>query len=261
MAAEPRIHYLGHSTLVIELDGLRILTDPVLRDRIGPIVRQGAVPDPDSVRDIDVVLISHLHLDHLDLPSLRWLPGRPTIIVPRGAEPLMTRNRLHNFIEMAPDEHIHFGGIEIVTTQADHGGARPPAGPVAEAMGFLLEGDRHRIYFAGDTDLFAGMDAIPDPDIALLPVSGWGLTRGKGHLDPAEAARALGLVRPRVAVPIHWGTFWPAGLGMIGKERRTGAADLFRRHAGELAPEVHIAVAQPGQRVHLPRHRHEEAVR
>ena len=261
MSAEPRVRFLGHSTLVVEIDGLRILTDPALRDRIGPLIRQGPVPESDAYRDIDAVLISHLHLDHLDVPSLRRLDGRPTLIVPRGSEPLMRRSHLHNFVEMAPGEAIAFGGITIRTTKAEHGGARPPAGPIAQAMGFLLEGDRHSVYFAGDTDLFPEMADIPGPDVALLPVSGWGLTRGPGHLDPTEAARALTLVRPRLAIPIHWGTFWPQGLGLVGKDRRTGAADLFRRHAEELAPDVRVAVARPGERVGLPRHGHDPVTR
>ncbi len=254
MTIEPRIHFLGHSTLLIEIDGIRILTDPCLRDRIGPLVRHGPVPDPDDYRDIDAVLVSHLHLDHLDLASLRMLDGRPTTLVPRGSAPLMRRNRLHDFVELVPGETIRFGGLVIRATHAEHSGFRPPSGPQAVALGFVVEGAGRRVYFAGDTDTFPAMADLDSPDVALVPVWGWGPTLGRGHLDPAGAARALQLIRPRVAVPIHWGTFWPRGLGRVRSGRRTGPAAVFRECAVELVPDVEIAVAQPGQRVHLRHH-------
>jgi L-ascorbate metabolism protein UlaG (beta-lactamase superfamily) len=115
----------------------------------------------------------------------------------------------------------------------------------------MIESPTARIYFAGDTDLFPEMDELGEPDVGLLPVGGWGLTLGKGHLDPIRAAHALRLVRPRIAVPIHWGTFWPRGLGRVRVERKSGGGALFARHAAELAPDVRVVVAQPGERVHL----------
>jgi L-ascorbate metabolism protein UlaG (beta-lactamase superfamily) len=118
-------------------------------------------------------------------------------------------------------------------------------------MGYVVEAGARRIYFAGDTDLFPAMADLDRPDIALIPVGGWGLTRGRGHLDPRDAAEALTLIRPRVAVPIHWGTFWPRGLGAIRPSRGPGAAGHFARFAGEVAPAVQIAIAQPGEQVPL----------
>ena len=253
MARPALLRYLGHSTFLVELDGLRILTDPVLRSIIGPLVRSGPPPDPEAYRDVDLVLISHLHLDHLDLPSIRLLERETPLVVPRGSAPLLLRNRLRDFIELVPGETLRFGGLTIRAIRADHPGQRPPLGPTAPAMGYELVGADRRIYFAGDTALYPEMAALGGPDVALLPVAGWGPTRGPGHLDPADAARATALVRPRIVVPMHWGTFWPRGLGRVAPERRRGAAAIFAAHVAEVAPEADVRIALPGERVGLPR--------
>ena len=111
-------------------------------------------------------------------------------------------------------------------------------------MGFVLAGTL-RVYFAGDTGLFAGMARLAPLDLALLPVWGWGPRLGPGHLDPASAAEALTLLRPRIAVPIHWGTyspFWyfrpPPYLSEPGP--------AFAHEAARLAPEVEVRVLRPG---------------
>jgi L-ascorbate metabolism protein UlaG (beta-lactamase superfamily) len=115
---------------------------------------------------------------------------------------------------------------------------------VLPSLGFVVSGSR-TIYFAGDTDLFDGMDAIADSlDVALVPVAGWGPRLPPGHLDPARAAEAVRRLRPRVAVPIHWGTLKPV-------YRRTpysgGAPEEFAARVGEVAPEVEVRILRVGE--------------
>ena len=109
------------------------------------------------------------------------------------------------------------------------------------SLGFIVSGSR-RIYFAGDTDLFDGMSALAGSlDVALLPVAGWGSKVGPGHLDPLRAAQALRLLQPRLAIPIHWGTFSP-----LNRSTSADPPEAFRRHAAELAPEVEVRILEPG---------------
>jgi L-ascorbate metabolism protein UlaG (beta-lactamase superfamily) len=113
-------------------------------------------------------------------------------------------------------------------------------------------GRDRQVYFAGDTELFDGMNELGDAlDAALLPVAGWGPTLGRGHLGPREAAVALTRLRPRRAVPIHWGTLRPFGLRF--RHDRAGAepASAFARHAAELAPSVDVRVLAPGEALEL----------
>ncbi len=238
------VSFLGHATVLIEMDGVRILTDPVLRGIFGLVRRVSPQVERRQLEDIDAILISHLHLDHLDLASLRSFDAPTRLIVPAGAARAV--GRLPLAVEELPrGASTRIGGVTVTATFADHSGYRPPFGPRADALGFVVDGGR-RIYFAGDTDLFPGMsDLAPGLDLALLPVWGWGPRLGPGHMDPERAARALELLRPRLAVPIHWGTLWVEAYGPILRHRLTMPPVTFRAIAAERTPEVEVRVLAP----------------
>ena len=239
----------GHATVLIELGGARLLTDPVLRARVAHLRRHGATPSPDLSDRLDAVLISHLHYDHLDLPSLRAIPGEVTAFAPRGAGALLRRAGFGAVEELRPGESGEVAGVRVSAVPAAHDPRRRPLGLRAEPLGFVLEAGL-RVYFAGDTDLFDGMSEIGPVDLALLPVAGWGPELGSGgHLDPEAAARAAALIRPRVAVPIHWGTLYPRGRRL--GDWFTEPARRFAAHAAELAPDVEVRVLAPGESLAL----------
>lgn len=246
MRSPARLTYVGHSTILVELDGTRLLTDPVLRDRVGPLRRQGASVDPEVYRGVDAALVSHLHWDHFDLPSLRLLGDMTTLIVPRGAARGLRRRGFRAVEEVARGQCISVGSVRVRATPANHSGIGNPIAPGADALGFVVDGS-HSIYFAGDTDLFGGMAELADGlDAALLPVWGWGPVLGPGHLDPARAAKALRLLRPRVALPIHWGTLSPIGLARMSGRWLSEPPREFVRHAATVAPDVEVRVLSPG---------------
>jgi L-ascorbate metabolism protein UlaG (beta-lactamase superfamily) len=240
-----QIEYIGHATVEIELDGVRLLTDPLLRNRVAHLLR--AVPIEGHLPRVDAVLVSHGHYDHLDLPSLRRLPGSPRVVVPRG---LGARVAGFDVVELEEGDQVEIGGVTVRATHADHEGGRPLRGP-GQALGYALLGSR-RIYFAGDTGLFEGMDGlIPDLDLALVPIWGWGATLGRGkHLDPVSAAEAVRRLRPKLAVPIHWGTYRP-----FHRSSRvaflTAPGEVFARAAAAAAPDVEIRVLTPGELLEL----------
>ena len=242
------IDWLGHATVRIELDGIRILTDPTIRDRIGPLNRKVAPIPHRELEAIDIVLISHLHQDHLDLASLRRL-GDARLIVPAGSGSIFRAAGHRDVDELAPGEETSHGSLTIEVLPAEHSGFRPPFGPTAPALGFVVSNRRRRIYFAGDTAIFPGMSDIADLDVALVPVWGWGPYLRGGHMDPRMAADALTLLRPRVAVPIHWGTFWPKALGLVRPDRLQLPGSEFRAAAAEIAPRVRTEVLSPGERL------------
>ncbi len=241
-----RIVFLGHSTVLIEVDGVRLLTDPVLRGRVAHLRRQVPAVEMQAVADPAAVLISHLHYDHLDLPSLRALGRDTPLIVPAGAGAWLGRRGFTAISEVDVTDTRRAGSLEVSAVPADHDGRRSPVGVRAAALGYVVRG-RKAVYFAGDTGLFDEMSALAGQlDVALVPVAGWGPKLGAGHMGPLDAARAVALLQPRVAVPIHWGTLSP--MTAIGRHRPAPREppELFAEHVARLAPEVEVRILAPG---------------
>jgi L-ascorbate metabolism protein UlaG (beta-lactamase superfamily) len=244
------ITWVGHSTVLFELEGVRVLTDPVLRDRIGPLVRIAPPGGAEPVGRVDCVLLSHLHGDHADLPSLRAVARSIPVFAPPGAGAWLVRRGLMNVRELGPGSEVTVGPVQIVATPAVHHARRAPLGPRADPVGYVVRGPRP-VYFAGDTDLFDAMEELRGSvDVALLPVWGWGRRLGPGHLDPERAARAAALIAPDVAIPIHWGSLaplWPGGR----MSDPWAPAREFARLAQRLAPAVEVRLLPPGGRTKL----------
>jgi L-ascorbate metabolism protein UlaG (beta-lactamase superfamily) len=244
------IAWIGHSTVLVETKGVRLLTDPLLRPRVAHLRRVAAAAS-EITGDVDAVLLSHVHNDHLDFRSLELVRPR-LLIVPRGAGRLLESHGLRHIVELGEGERLSIGSLTVVGTHADHRARRLPFAFGAESLGYLVEGSG-RLYFAGDTDLFPGMRELAEPalDVALLPIDGWGPRVGPGHLDPERAAEALRLLRPRIAVPIHWGTYRRLGMKRDASTLREPAR-RFEALASELAPEVDVRVLLPGESLDLP---------
>jgi L-ascorbate metabolism protein UlaG (beta-lactamase superfamily) len=239
--------YLGHSTVLIDIDGTRVLTDPILRRRVGPLVRVGDSVDPSAWTDVDLVLISHSHWDHLDYGSLRLLGHTTPMVVPRGMGARLRARGFGEVIEVVPGDELTVAGLAIEATHARHRGFGPPIGPTELCVGYLATGSRS-VYFAGDTALFEEMAALDRGiSLALIPVWGWGpRARAPEHLDPLGAAHAVRLVRPRIAVPIHWGTLHPIGLGRMRPRTRIDPPHQFARMAADMAPDTIVRVVPVG---------------
>jgi L-ascorbate metabolism protein UlaG (beta-lactamase superfamily) len=236
------ITYIGHATVLIELGGVRLLTDPVLRTRIAHLRRHG--PAPEVPADLDAVLISHMHHDHLDLPSLRLLSGPPRALAPRGAGRLLERAGFATD-ELRPGDVADVRGVRVEAVQAVHSPRRfGLAGLRGQPLGFVVR-TKPSVYFAGDTDLFAGMRSLAPVDVALLPIAGYAPRLGPGHLNSYRAAQSAALLRARVAIPIHWGTLHPRFTRR--GEWFSGPGDEFAAHVAELAPDCEARVLRPGE--------------
>jgi L-ascorbate metabolism protein UlaG (beta-lactamase superfamily) len=231
-------------------DGARILTDPLLTRWLAHLVRRrGERPDL-SHTPPDLVVISHLHYDHFHVASLRQLPRGTVVAVPKGGAVLLRGTALE-VVEVDVGDVIPVGSTTVSVLPAEHDGRRfHGSRMVAPTLAFLVSG-AGTTYFAGDTGLFDGLAELPaltngGPDVALLPVWGWGPTLGEGHLNPATATDALDLIQPSVAVPIHWGTFWPWGMSRVHPEHFHGAGDRFAEHARLAHPAIDVRVLSPG---------------
>lgn len=212
--SEVTITWVGHATVLLEVDGLRILTDPIITSRVAHLRRRVAMHD---IGPVDVVLISHLHMDHLHVRSLHLVTTGARVVAPRGSRRLFRSLPLRSLDEVVAgdgvtlrDARADSPAVEVSVVMADHSNARGPHSRiVAEPVGYIVRVGERNIYFAGDTDLFDGMRGFPGIDVALLPIWGWGPTLGERHLDPKRAATATHWIDPTAVVPIHWGTYTP----------------------------------------------------
>ena len=245
-----KLTYVGHGTVLIETKGERILTDPALRSYVWFLIRYKPGISTDKLKPVSAVLISHIHHDHLDIASLNSFGKDVRLFVPKGAKKLLEMSGFTNVREVEEWEEFKVGKVKVKVTPANHVGYRRPFGPMAESIGFVVKGS-HNVYFAGDTDTFDGMERLGKVDAALLPVWGWGPTLGKGHLDPFRAAESLKLIKPKVAIPIHWGTFHPIGFGWLSSSFLLDPPKTFASHVAKLAPKVEVRVVQPGHSTEL----------
>ena len=241
------VRFVGHATALIDLDGTRVLTDPFLRPRLGPLERHGLLPDPAELA-ADVVVISHGHPDHFDRWSLEALPGSPVLVVPAGLGPIARRvTGPSRVIEVAPGEAVEVEGVRIAAVRARHW--ITPGAPRARPVGYVLEGrpGGARVYFAGDTGRFPSMsDEVAGVDLAFLPVWTWGPHLGPGHLGPRTAAAVAAEIAPRAVVPIHWGTLYPRHLHRVWRRPLIDPGERFAAHVRDVAPDVAVHVLRPG---------------
>ena len=239
------VRFVGHATTLIELGGVRVLTDPFLRSRLGPLQRHGPLPDPAEL-EADIVVISHGHPDHFDERSLERLPGRPVLVVPRGLGARLRHGAAaRELIELGAGDTTVIGGLTIEAVPARHWIS--PGAPRAQPVGYVLDGGS-RVYFAGDTGRYPAMtDVASGVDLALLPVWTWGPHLGPGHLGPRTAAEVARDIEATTVVPIHWGTLYPRHLHRVWGRALVEPGDRFATFARRLAPDVDVRVMQPGE--------------
>jgi L-ascorbate metabolism protein UlaG (beta-lactamase superfamily) len=249
------VTWVGHSCVLIELDGVRVLTDPLLRPHAGLLRRVGSPPGVHG--GVDAALVSHLHHDHCDLPSLRTL-GAGVVAMPAGAGRWAARCGLPDAVELAPGETHPLGdGVRVTAVPAEHLGRREPWGPTAMSVGHLVEGPSGTVWAAGDTGLYegmrglAGLTASGRIDLALVPVWGWGPNLGPGHLDPEQAAEAVDRAGATHAVPVHWGTLHPWGLRRAMRGALAEPGPAFARAVQQRSSGTRVHVLPLGGRMRL----------
>jgi L-ascorbate metabolism protein UlaG (beta-lactamase superfamily) len=211
----PQLTWIGHASFLATLGGARVLTDPVLSPRLGP-VRRLAPPGLGAAElpAIDVVLVSHNHRDHLDPWTVRQLGREPLYVAPLGNAGVLRRSGAGEVVELDWWESTRCGDLEITLVPARHWSMRTPFDRNESLWGgFVLRGPEGTAYHAGDTAFFDGFDEIGARfgpiDWAMLPIGAyeprWFME--PQHMCPEEAVEAARRLRARNVVAMHWGTF------------------------------------------------------
>lgn len=245
-----RVTFLGHSSALITMEGMNILSDPNFSRHIFFFIRRRSRIPP-TVRNLprlDLILISHGHYDHLDLPTLRNLPRGTPVAAPPGLETLLRWAGMKHVLTLAEWQSHRLGDVTVTAVPARHFRGRPPLFPTAGYQGYVIEG-RASVYFAGDSALFEGMNAIGerwDIDVALLPIGAYPPPAfRRHHMSPEDAIEAGRRLRAKVIVPIHWGAF---KLSLEPFDEPVPRLEQAAREAG-LSSSVRILL--PGQSISI----------
>ncbi len=258
-AMEPAVTWIGHATLLVQIGGINVLTDPIFSQRASPLPFLGpqrAQPPGLVLAElphIDAVVISHNHYDHLDLPSLQALQGQaggpPLVVVPRGNQAWLQGEGLSRVVELDWWQSTAVQGVQIMLTPVQHWSGRGLGDRLKTLWGgYALLSPDQRVYFSGDTGyspdfaevarrLALNGERAPVFDLALLAIGGyeprWFMR--EQHMNPAEAVQAMLDLRAARAIGMHWGTFEltdealdepPRALAAARQERGLSEADF-----------------------------------
>ncbi|MBP2681355.1 MAG: hypothetical protein H6Q78_1218 [Candidatus Krumholzibacteriota bacterium] len=246
------ITFVGHSTTLVELSGVRVLTDPIFREKFRLLRRRSRIcARRIDASSLDAIVLSHMHFDHMDYPSLRMVPRNVPIFAPVGAGRYLEREVGHEVIELRIGQRVRLGDIEIHATPSLHdSGFYWPFWYPKSVLSFMFVGS-HTVFFVGDSALcedFRDLGRDFDVDVAMLPVWGCGPYLRGHHMTPADAAEALSMLRPRTAIPIHWGTVHPVGPMWRKMAFFADPPHHFAREAARLAPMTEVRVLSPGDK-------------
>lgn len=243
-----RITFLGHASALIAMNGMNILTDPHLGRHIFFFIRRrDSVPL--RVRELpplDLLLVSHGHYDHLDLPTLRKLPSDIPVVAAPGLRGVLRWARKRRVVTLGEWESRKFGDIKVTAVPAEHFLGRPPLFPHSKYQGYIIEGDS-TVYFAGDSGIFDGLSEIGyrwDIDVALLPIGAYNPPSfRRHHMAPEDAIEAGRMLRAKAIVPIHWGSF------KLSLEPMSEPIPRLRRAARDAGCSSMVKILSPGESI------------
>jgi L-ascorbate metabolism protein UlaG (beta-lactamase superfamily) len=251
------VTWFGHSSVLIEIDGHRVLADPMWGERaspsrtLGPRRMHPAPTGLDRLPDLDAVLISHDHYDHLDLPTVRALCALSSapFVVPVGIGAHLRKWGVPaaRIIELDWGGSTRVGELTLTCVECRHFSGRSLTRNTTQWSSWAVTGPAHRAYFGGDTGYtaaFARTGAALGPfDLTLLPIGAYADLWPEIHMTPEEAVRAHIDLGGERLVPVHWATF---NLGF-----HAWAEPVRRLMSAAAADDVHIALPRPGQRIDL----------
>jgi N-acyl-phosphatidylethanolamine-hydrolysing phospholipase D len=254
----PTITWIGHATLLVQLDGVNILTDPIWSDHAGPFGFGPRRLVPPGLRfedlpPIHAVVISHDHYDHLDLRTIHRLVQRdhPRIFVPLGLRAWLAGRQVPDVVELDWWQRAAYRGLTFVATPAQHGSGRGLTDQNLRLWSsWAVLGRERRLFFAGDTGytpVMAEIGARLGPfDVAAIPIGGYSAYHAHhpNHVSPEEGVQLFEDVRGRLLVPMHWGTF------ALNREPFREPPERLLAEALRRGLEERVALLSQGQWIH-----------
>ena len=209
-ALEPTVRdsvtFVGHSTLMYDLAGVKIITDPLLYNQIKHIRKNTPIARQTIPRQFDLILITHFHMDHFHYPSLKLLDKTAHVIAPRGAKTKLNRLGFSSVEELAIGQEIEFRGLKITAVECNHDGRRYYSGPKCDTLSYLIASPQFKLFSCGDTAFTHKFDYITC-DISFMPVGCYTPVQLQDrHCSPEQSFKMFQAMDAKVFVPIHFGT-------------------------------------------------------
>ncbi|MBB6056925.1 MBL fold metallo-hydrolase [Tolumonas osonensis] len=250
--------WIGHSSFLLQLGGLNMLIDPVMSSSLGGVVPRNVAPGLSwsaLPKKIDVVMITHNHRDHMDVPTLKKLGPHPLYLVPHGMRHWFLKNGFPQVQELEWWQQTQVGNAIMTFVPAQHWSRRGLMDMNTSWWGgFVMEHDGFRLYHAGDTAWFEGFRDIGRRcgpiDVAMLPIGAYAprwFMRHQ-HMDPDDALKAFVALEAKLFVAMHWGTFKLTDEPL--NEPPIRLRDLW--HKLQL-PQGRLAIPAIGQTLEFPR--------
>lgn len=243
-----RITWIGHASFFLQFAGHSVIVDPNWATWHGPVKR---VLKPGlnlgDVPEVDLVLVTHAHFDHLHKPSLKTLQARGGIVVPRGSASLVKRLGFPAVHEVKVWDELSFDALEVIHTPSHHWGARFLHDVHRDYGGYIVKANNKSVFHCGDSAYFGGFRDIGKRhsiDIALMPIGAYEAPSGRDvHMNPEEAVRAFADLDAKVMIPMHYGTF-PLGNEPLHEpvERLLAEADRLGISDKILIPEAGVGI-------------------
>ena len=240
-----RITWIGHASFFLQFAGHSVIVDPNWAKWHGPVKRRRHPGlDLHDLPEVDLVLVTHAHFDHLHKPSLRILQAREGIVVPQGSRSLVKRLGFPATYEMKVWDELRFDNLEIIHTPSHHWGARFLHDTHRDYGGYIVRTDGKSVFHCGDSAYFEGFREIGqryDIDIALMPIGAYDSPSGRDvHMNPEEAVRAFVDLGAKLLIPMHYGTF------PLGNEPHDEPVDRLLAEADRLGISDQILISEEG---------------
>jgi L-ascorbate metabolism protein UlaG (beta-lactamase superfamily) len=251
-----RVTYVGHATLLLEIGGVRVLTDPNFEPRLAGMLPRVTAPGIalHEMPKLDAILLTHAHADHLSFEALDTLPRDIPLYAPPAVQRWLRKRGYGHAVPIAPDDETKIGPVTLLAAAARHRGNRYGFDRWRAATNMYLLDDGHRsCFFAGDTALVGDTHHLVERhlhetgrqlDVALLPIGHapwWKPGFRRGHLTSADALELFGLLKARLLIPYHWGTFHHVTSGAFD------AVDRLRRQLVHYPQREAVKLIEPGE--------------
>jgi L-ascorbate metabolism protein UlaG (beta-lactamase superfamily) len=241
-----RITWIGHASFFLQFAGHSVIVDPNWAKWHGPVKRQRQPGlNLTGVPEVDLVLVTHAHFDHLHKPSLKVLQSRAGIVVPSGSGSLVRRLGFPAIHEVKVWDELQFDELGVVHTPSHHWGARFLHDTHRDYGGYLVKAGGKSVFHCGDSAYFPGFKEIgarhEGIDVALMPIGAYEAPSGRDvHMNPEEAVRAFADLGAKVMIPMHYGTF------PLGNEPHDEPVERLLMEADRLGISDRILIPEEG---------------